>query len=85
MEAYAKDAEGAGHGGMDFFVDNAFIECIKRDAEFPLDVYDLATWYSITPLSEKSIAEGGHCRISLILQTGHGRTRKPIFCLDDQY
>ena len=44
---------------MDFFVDNAFIECIKRDAPFPLDVYDLATWYAITPLSEKSIAEGG--------------------------
>ena len=38
---YSKDAEGAGHGGMDFFVDNAFIECIKRNAEFPLDVYDL--------------------------------------------
>lgn len=56
---YEKGAEGAGHGGMDFFVINAFIECIKRKAPFPLDVYDLATWYAITPISEKSIAEGG--------------------------
>ncbi len=27
---YETAAEGSGHGGMDFFVDNAFIECIKR-------------------------------------------------------
>jgi hypothetical protein len=44
---------------MDFFVDNSFIECIKRNIEFPLDVYDLATWYAITPLSEKSIKKNG--------------------------
>jgi hypothetical protein len=82
---YAKDAEGAGHGGMDFFVDNAFIECIKRDAEFPLDVYDLATWYSITPLSEKSIAEGGTLQHIPDFTKGAWQTRKPIFCLDDKY
>ncbi len=46
-------------GGMDFFVMNTFIECIKRNIEFPMDVYDLALWYSITPLSEESIAKGG--------------------------
>lgn len=27
---YTKEAEGASHGGMDFFVINSFIECIKR-------------------------------------------------------
>ena len=32
---YENEAVGAGHGGMDFFVDNAFIECIKRDITFP--------------------------------------------------
>ena len=31
-KGFSKEAEGAGHGGMDFFVDNAFIRCIKRDA-----------------------------------------------------
>lgn len=54
-----KEAEGSGHGGMDYFVDNAFVEAIKRKTAFPLDVYDLATWYAITPLSEASIAKGG--------------------------
>lgn len=54
-----KEAEGSGHGGMDYFVDNAFVEAIKRKTAFPLDVYDLATWYAVTPLSEASITKGG--------------------------
>jgi hypothetical protein len=78
---YEKDAEGAGHGGMDWFVDNAFIESIKRKTEFPLDVYDLATWYAITPLSEKSIAEGGSLQVIPDFTKGKWQTRKPIFCI----
>lgn len=56
---YGDDAEGAGHGGMDFFVLNAFIESAKRNIAPPMDAYDAATWSAITPLSEKSIAGGG--------------------------
>lgn len=78
---YEKEAEGAGHGGMDFFVDNAFIECVKRKTEFPLDVYDLATWYAITPLSEKSIAEGGSLQTIPDFTRGKWQNRKPIFCV----
>ena len=78
---YEKNAEGAGHGGMDWFVDNAFIECIKRNADFPLDVYDLATLYSITPLSEKSIAEGGSLQMIPDFTNGKWQNRKPNFCL----
>ena len=55
---YAADAKGAGHGGMDWFVVNAFIESIKNKQETPLDVYDFAAWSVVTPLSEKSIALG---------------------------
>lgn len=82
---YSKEAEGAGHGGMDYFVDNAFIESIKRDRPFPLDVYDLATWYAITPLSEKSIAEGGTLQRIPDFTNGKWRTRKPVFGLSDEY
>jgi hypothetical protein len=70
---FEKDAQNSGHGGMDFFVDNSFIECIKRDAPFPLDVYDLATWYAITPLSEKSIARAGRYKAFLILREVNGK------------
>ena len=82
---YAGDAAGAGHGGMDWFVDNAFIECIKRNEPFPLDVYDLATWYAITPLSEKSIAEGGQVQDIPDFTRGKWKTRKPIFAFGDEY
>jgi predicted dehydrogenase len=55
---YEKDAVGAGHGGMDFFVLNAFVEAVKRNEPTPLNVYDAATWSAITPLSERSIELG---------------------------
>jgi hypothetical protein len=70
---------------MDFFVDNAFIECIKRNAPFPLDVYDLATWYAITPLSEKSIAEGGQMQHIPDFTRGKWQSRKPIFGMEQEY
>ena len=82
---FEKDAEGAGHGGMDFFVENAFIECIKRHVAFPIDVYDLATWYAITPLSEKSIAEHGQVQEIPDFTRGKWQHRKPDFAMDDQY
>ena len=82
---YGAAAEGAGHGGMDFFVDHAFIECIKRGVDFPLDVYDYASWYSITPLSEKSIIEGGQVQNIPDFTRGKWKTAKQIFALTDDY
>lgn len=58
-QKYADDAEGAGHGGMDFFVLHAFVESAKRNIAPPLDAYDAAAWSAITPLSERSIANNG--------------------------
>lgn len=82
---YAGDAAGAGHGGMDWYVINAFVESIKRGAPYPLDVYDLATWYAITPLSEQSVAEGGAVQYIPDFTRGRWIGRKPVFGLDDQY
>lgn len=47
-----------GHGGMDWLVMEAFVKSITEGHRFPLDVYDAATYMSITPLSEQSIATG---------------------------
>ena len=82
---FEKDAVGAGHGGMDFFVENAFIECIKRNVPFPIDVYDLATWYAITPLSEKSISEHGQVQEIPDFTRGKWKNRKPDFAMNDQF
>ena len=70
---------------MDFFVDNAFIESIKRGVEFPLDVYDLATWYAITPLSEQSIAAGGALQQIPDFTRGKWQTKKSIFGSSAEY
>lgn len=72
-------AAGAGHGGMDYFLINDFIECIKSNQEFPFDIYDLATWYAVTPLSEKSIAENGSSQEMPDFTKGKYKTRKPVF------
>jgi len=82
---FSKEAETAGHGGMDFFVLNSFIECIKRNEPFPLDVYDLATWYAITPLSEQSVASDGQMIEIPDFTKGRWQERSAIFAWKDDY
>lgn len=84
-QRYADDAKNSGHGGMDFFVMNSFVECIKRNIEFPLDVYDLATWYAITPLSEKSIQKNGAVQEIPDFTKGAWKNRKPVFGFDGAF
>ena len=48
-----------GHGGMDYIEWRDFIDCLKTGRKMPIDVYDAATWMSISYLSEASIAAGG--------------------------
>ena len=57
---YEKSARMPGHGGMDWFVVNSFIEGAKP-INRQIDVYDAATWLAITVLSEQSIALQEQC------------------------
>ena len=82
---YEKDAEGAGHGGMDFFVLHAFVEAAKRKLPTPLDVYDAATWSAITPLSEQSIEMGNQTIDFPDFTGGQWMYRKPVFAFGDDY
>ena len=82
---HAASAAGAGHGGMDWFVINAFIEALKADAAMPIDIYDAVAWSAITPLSEQSIAEGFKTLTFPDFTEGKWKTRKPIFAFDDKY
>ncbi|MGI6238448.1 MAG: Gfo/Idh/MocA family protein [Christensenellales bacterium] len=54
-----KDGVRGGHGGMDGLVYGAFIECLQKGWEMPIDVYDAAAWMAITALSEDSVSLGG--------------------------
>lgn len=82
---YGKDTEGAGHGGMDFFVLHAFVESIKRKTATPMDVYDAAAWSAITPLSETSIELGNQTVEFPDFTSGQWMLRKNDFALTDQY
>ena len=80
---YGEQASGAGHGGMDFFVDQAFVEAVKQKTPVPLDVYDAASWSAITPLSEESIAHGSRPVDFPDFTRGRWMNRKPAFALTD--
>ncbi len=56
---YGDYAAEAGHGGMDFFVLNAFVEAVKENKAPLIDCYDAAAWSAVTPLSELSIENNG--------------------------
>lgn len=56
---FLNDGVRGGHGGMDYLVDRAFFDSVKNECDPPIDVYDMATWMSISVLSEESIAMGG--------------------------
>jgi predicted dehydrogenase len=80
---YGSDAAGAGHGGMDWFVLNAFVESVKRKVNTPQDVYDAVTWSAITPLSESSIQLGGESVEFPDFTGGKWMSRKNDFAVGD--
>ena len=55
----SEEEKKLGHGGMDYLEFKAFFRAILNGEEMPIDVYDMAAWMAITPLSEQSIAHGG--------------------------
>ncbi|HZX73431.1 MAG TPA: gfo/Idh/MocA family oxidoreductase, partial [Cyclobacteriaceae bacterium] len=82
---WSKEADGAGHGGMDFFADHAFVESIKNQTATPQDVYDAAAWSAITPLSENSIELGNETVAFPDFTGGQWMYRKNNFALDNSY
>lgn len=82
---WSKETQGAGHGGMDFFVVHSFIESIKRKITTPMDVYDAAAWSAITPLSEQSIELGNETVEFPDFTGGQWMYRKPVFALNDEF
>lgn len=80
---YEKEATGAGHGGMDWFVFNAFVQSVMQKKQTPIDVYDSVTMSVITPLSEASLKNGNAPQEFPDFTKGKWKTRKNTFALDD--
>ena len=51
-----REAQGKGHGGMDYMEIHRLIECLHTGTEPDMDVYDAAAWSVVSELSERSIA-----------------------------
>lgn len=47
-----------GHGGMDYIMDYRLIYCLRNGLPLDMDVYDLAEWCSLVPLTAISIENG---------------------------
>ncbi len=56
---FLEEGVHGGHGGLDWLCMSAFVDAAINKEPMPIDVYDMATWMAITPLSEDSIAKGG--------------------------
>lgn len=82
---YGELANGAGHGGMDFFVIQAFVESAKLKVAPPIDAYDAAVWSAITPLSEASIENNGEPQDFPDFTRGNWVKRKAYNWINDVY
>jgi hypothetical protein len=80
-KSWGENASGSGHGGMDYFVANGFVEFIKRNEYPPMDAYDAAAWSVISPLSEASVANNGEPQDFPDFTRGRWMTNKPIFAI----
>ncbi len=80
---YESKAEGAGHGGIDWFVLNAFVLAVKKKTQTPIDVYDSVTMSVLFPLSTQSLQEGNASKDIPDFTRGKWKNRKNTFALDD--
>lgn len=53
-----KAKQVGGHGGMDFIMDYRLIYCLQKGLPLDMDVYDLAEWCSLVPLTAVSLENG---------------------------
>ena len=56
LERVAKEV--GGHGGMDFIMDYRLVYCLRHGLPLDMDVYDLAEWCCVAPLSRVSLENG---------------------------
>ncbi len=56
LERLAKEV--GGHGGMDYIMDYRLVYCLRHGLPLDMDVYDLAEWCCVAPLSRLSLENG---------------------------
>ncbi len=73
----------AGHSGIDYLTLKMFFDSVRNKKPMPVDVYDMATWMSISVLSEQSIMTGQQVMFPDFTD-GKWVTNKDIFAKEDE-
>lgn len=58
LEETARQLGAVAHGGMDYMMDYRLIYCLRNGLPLDMDVYDLAEWCSLAPLTATSLENG---------------------------
>ena len=58
QELEEKAREVGGHGGMDFIMDYRLVYCLRNGLPLDMDVYDMAEWCCLGPLTRISLENG---------------------------
>ena len=65
-------------GGMNYLVMARVVECLHRGEPLDQNVYEGALWSAVSPLSEKSVHEGGAPQLFPDFTRGDWRTTAPL-------
>ena len=58
LEETARQLGAVAHGGMDYIMDYRLVYCLRNGLPLDMDVYDLAEWSCLVPLSKISLENG---------------------------
>ena len=70
--------KNGGHGGMDYIMLYRVIECLHNGEPMDQNVYEGALWSAVSPLSEKSVNEGGMPQLFPDFTRGDWKTTAPL-------
>jgi predicted dehydrogenase len=74
----AAQAEGAGHGGMDYIEDYRLIKCLREGLPLDMTVYDAAALSAVVEASVHSVAKNGQPVPVPDFTRGRWRTTAPL-------
>jgi len=74
----AEQAQGAGHGGMDYIEDYRLIKCLREGLPLDMTVYDAAALSAVVELSGMSVARRGRPADVPDFTKGRWRTTPPL-------
>ena len=74
----AEQAQGAGHGGMDFIEDYRLIKCLRDGSPTDMDVYDAAALSAVVGLTVQSVKRRADAVDVPDFTRGRWKTRPPL-------